>query len=556
MDVVARSQRGRICEFRKNEKTIVTPYIMSVDNDSDDPMHISLKNGKRVLNYFGDEVELDQDLMTSESSNVRSEPVLKNGVCVVRLPYDDIEIPKDTELLVISNAFELRKDARKLVKNIMLIRQKAGNNILIAAPGLADAGKLALFTYMGIDIFDDSVARASGLNGILSIPEGEIVYNEDTINRNILAIRTECSKIHDFIMGGRLRELVDQRVASPVSVATLRIFDNEGHDYQEEACAVTGTRFACNTVQSLRRPDVLRYRKRIMENYEKPANKKVLLLLPCSAKKPYHISKTHKRFASAIHTAPHDTLVHEVIVTSPLGIVPRELDIFYPACAYDIPVTGEWKPEERAFIREMLSKLLGQGYDKVVSHLGEDTELVRGLCEMEETVIGDDTSPASLTKLDETLRAVTKGMKCDFSTDRKETMRSVLKFQFGKDVADTLIDENTTVTGKFPYWKIIRDDVQLGMMTADRGMVSLTFEGAELIAPLGHYTVEMTDFELKGSLFAVGVTAADEKIRIGDEAIVMLNGKVKAVGVAMMSGREMVELNRGVAVKIRHKQKD
>ena len=86
-------------------------------------------------------------------------------------------------------------------------------------------------------------------------------------------------------------------------------------------------------------------------------------------------------------------------------------------------------------------------------------------------------------------------------------------------------------------------------------MISLTLDGAQILADMGKNVVEMMDFELKGNLFAIGVTKADPSIRIGDEAIIMLNGKVKAVGVAMMSGREMVELNRGIAVRVRHKSK-
>ena len=86
-------------------------------------------------------------------------------------------------------------------------------------------------------------------------------------------------------------------------------------------------------------------------------------------------------------------------------------------------------------------------------------------------------------------------------------------------------------------------------------MFSLTLDGAQILADMGKNVVEMMDFELKGNLFAIGVTKADPSIRIGDEAIIMLNGKVKAVGVAMMSGREMMELNRGIAVRVRHKSK-
>lgn len=556
LDVIARSQRGRVCEYKKSERSIVTPYVMKVDGGNDDPFHISVEGGKRVLHVMDTCLPLDEGLLTSESSDIDTEPIVKDGVCIIRLPFKG-DIPEGTEVLVVANGYELRDDARRIVSTIIELRKKAGFGALLCVSGIADASNIALLSYMGVDVFDDSVARSFGINNILSIPEGEIVCDSDMTERNISIIDEECHKIRWFIEGGRLRELVDQReFSSPTSVAVLRLFDDEGYAYQEEECSTVGCRFACNTVQALRRPEVLRYRKMIMERYHKPAHKRILLLLPCSAKKPYHISKTHKRFASAIHTSTHDTIVHEVIITSPLGIVPRELDVFFPANAYDIPVTGEWKPEEKQFIREMLSHLLEQGYDKVISHLGEDTELIRGLCDMEETVIGDPTSPASLTRLDETLRSVTKGMRFgNYGEDRKETIRSVLGFQFGTDVADAIMDENTTGMGKFPYWKIMRDKTQLGMMTAERGMISLTLDGAQILADMGKNVVEMMDFELKGNLFAIGVTKADPSIRIGDEAIIMLDGKVKAVGVAMMSGKEMVELNRGIAVRVRHKSK-
>ncbi len=561
LDVIARSQRGRICEYRRGESSVTTPYVMKViEGTCDDPVYISVENGKRIMHVMGDAIELDTKLMSPESSDVVTPVVSSNGIAVIRLPFTgEEEIPEGTEIVVISNAYELRKDARKVVKAIISIREKVGPNVVLCAPGMADSSTLALYSYMGIDVFDDSVARVSGANGILSIPEGDIIAGGNTTEENIKAINEECSKIRHFIRGERLRELIDQRAPSSASsVAVLRIFDDEGYAYQEEMCSTVGCRFSCNTTQALRRPEVLRYRNMIMERYEKPEHKRVLVLLPCSAKKPYHISKTHRRFASAIHTADHDSLVHEVIVTSPLGAVPRELDVFFPPKSYDIPVTGQWKPEEKEFIRELVGHIIEQGYDTVISHLGEDTELVSGLCEMKETVVGDPTSPASLQNLDNALREATKGMEGagDYKTDRRETIRSVLTFQFGKEIADAIMDDDTYGIGKFPYWKIMRGkDLQLGMLTEERGMISMTLEGAKILAEHNYHIVDIMDFELKGSLFAVGVKDADPSIRIGDEAVVLCNGEVKAVGVAMMSGREMKELNRGVAVRIRHKVK-
>ena len=93
------------------------------------------------------------------------------------------------------------------------------------------------------------------------------------------------------------------------------------------------------------------------------------------------------------------------------------------------------------------------------------------------------------------------------------------------------------------------------MMTPERGMVSLTIDGAAIVAGLGHNVVEIQDFELRGNLFAVGVVRADPAIHVGDEAIFVCNGEVRGVGVAEMCGREMTELTRGIAVKVRHKTK-
>lgn len=562
LDIISRSQRGRVCEYSRNGEKVVTPAV--IGSDSDKAIWIEHADSGRALHVMGSSIPLESGLRTTASSGVSSEPVVQDGVAVVRLPLpEEIVLGDDVEMVVVPNAYELRKDPRKIVDAVIRIREAAGFNRVVMMLGLAEPSTVAMLSYMGVDMFDDSLPRAAGLSGIMLIPEAEVVTGNDESEANVRAMEEEVGKVRIFIGSDRLRELVDQRAPStPSSVATLRIFDDVGYRYAEETCSTVGCRFSCNTTQALRRPDIKAYKERIA-NYRKPENKRVLLLLPCSAKKPYHISKSHKAFASAIHTASHDTLVHEVIVTSPLGVVPRELDALYPANSYDIPVTGEWKCEERRFIREMVGNIIAQGYDKVVCHLGEDYELVEGLAEMECTVVGDPTSPASLENLDKTLRTITKGMEpVDYLVDRNNQMRNVLEFQFGKEAADILMDENTYAIGKFPYWKLMREDpedrkqkVQLGMVTPERGMLSLTLDGARILAEKGFNTVEIMDFEMKGNLFAVGVVSADPRIHVGDEAIAVCNGEVRGVGVAFMCGREMTDLKRGIAVKMRHKLK-
>jgi archaeosine synthase len=559
LDVLSRSQRSRVCEYTRNEKKLTTPAMIgSAESD----VWIEVKGMDRVLHIMGTDVIMESGLRTTSNSNVSTDVEVTEGIAVVRLPLpEDLSFDDSVEMVVVPNAYELRKDPRRIVDNIIRLRRAAGFNRLLYLSGLGEPSTIALLTYMGVDIFDDSLPRAAGISGIRLIPEAEIVTGQDESQNNIRAMEEELDKIRMFIATDRLRELADQRAPStPTSVALLRLYDKEGYEYAEETCSFTGCRFSCNTTQALRRPDIQSYKARI-KDYRKPAHKRVLLLLPCSAKKPYHISKSHKAFSSAIHTAPHDTLVQELIVTSPLGIVPRELDAFYPANSYDIPVTGEWKPEEKAMIREMVGSVISQGWDSVVCHLGEDYELVEGLADMVCTVVGDRTSPASIQNLDKALRDATKGMEpVDYMIDRNEQMRNMLRFQFGAEAADLLMDQNTYAIGKFPYFKLFREDaehnkIQLGMFTPERGGISLTLEGAQILADGGYPVIEIMDFEMKGNLFAVGVIKADPRIHVGDEAIAVCDGKVRLVGVAMMCGQEMTDLKRGIAVKTRHKVK-
>lgn len=558
LDIVARSQRGRVCEYTRGEVSVTTPFMIG----SEGPVSIRSAEGGRVMDFFGTEVPLESGLLTTASSGMASDAVVKDGVQVVRLPLpDELVVDDSVEMVVVPNAYELRKDPRRIVDAVVRLREACGFGRLLCMLGIGEPSTVALLAYMGVDVFDDSLPRAAGLEHVLLMPEAEVAMGDgDVVGANIDYMVAELDKARMFIEADRLRELADQRsFSSPSNVALLRLYDQNAYQYAEETCSTVGCRFSCNSTQALRRPDLKRYRDRI-GSYRKPEHKRILLLLPCSAKKPYHISKTHRAFASAIHTAQHDTLVHEVIVTSPLGMVPRELDACYPANSYDIPVTGEWKCEEKAMIRKMVGDLIAQRYDKVICHLGEDYELVEGLAEMECTVVGDPTSPKSLENLDKALRAAAKGMETvDYLVDRNNLARGLLEFQFGRDIADLLMDGDTYAIGKFPYWKFIREvdgkKIQMGMMTPERGMVSLTLEGAEVLAKAGYAAVEIMDFELKGNLFAVGVVRADPRIRIGDEAVIVCNGEVRGVGVAEMCGREMTDLKRGIAVKVRHKVK-
>jgi archaeosine synthase alpha-subunit len=497
----------------------------------------------------------------------REEAVVENGnnVVVVRGKPDKSMTERTEELFVLGNAFELRRDARAFVESVASLRNAIGHDRLIYAPGIMEPANLALLAYLGVDLFDSSLPLYQATRGKVLLTEGSLAAEdaswlvngpEQTQAHNLEAAWRELKLVRHMIKVGRLRELVETRVnASPWMVAALRIFDLEHYDFQEQRTAVVGSPFYCNSKASLFRPDVWRFRRRIMERWEPAPHKKVLLLIPCSAKKPYYTSKSHRAFEEVLLSVPNSCAVQELIITSPLGAVPRELELFYPASQYDIPVTGNWDREEVAMIQQLVKRAASFGFTKVISHLGSESGFVQEVVDCVDTTEGQGTTAGeALERMrSELVSACASVEKAPRAADRVEFLRSQARYQFGKE-GNALLD-GCTVVGKYPYLKFMRGNSQVGMLTPDRGMLSLTMDGGKVLMEQGIHTVQMGDFDLGGNLFAVGVTGADERIRAGDEVAIVRNGDLEGVGVAAMSGAEMVGSRRGEAVRVRHKRK-
>ena len=307
------------------------------------------------------------------------------------------------------------------------------------------------------------------------------------------------------------------------------------------------------SAQSLWRPEVLRFRRRIVERYAKPPSARVLVLLPCSARKPYAESKSHRRFREAVWRSGNEHAVHEVIVTSPFGLVPRELERTYPVAHYDVPVTGDWSRDEVAVLQGDLRTYLDRNaYDSVIAHVVTEAPFVAEVVpDAVFTAKGRTTEEESLAALTAALAEAVRDIpKVGAHARLREDLHNVAVFQFGSEGA-ALVD-GAVFRGRPPRVRAFRDGRQVGMFT-ELGKLSLTLEGGAILSERDAHWVEIEDFRPEGSVFAVGVTAADERIRVGDEVVVRHDREVRAVGVAAMAAREMVDLKRGEAVHVRHR---
>jgi archaeosine synthase len=524
-------------------------------------------------------------------------------------------------LVVLYNSPKLLNNPRTLVNRVLSILHRSSPDKILYLPGVATVNNLAILVYLGVDIFDNIqcihharsgklmtlggiVHYSNAQNALCSCPgcldRLKLVNNTNSpfndqnkglsnalfgsiLKHNDLALRSELSLIKTSLATGTLRELVEARMVSePNLSALIRIMDLEFFPILEPYFPVYRKgKFITTSREALNRVEVLRFRDRVLNRYQKPEGAKILVLFPCSARKPYSTSKSHKLFFRAVQSAIQNlknkdvlaNLLHEVIVTSPLGLVPRELELVYPAQQYDIPVTGHWFEDELVMINEELTEYLSKNqYDNIIIHLPPD--LSKPLSETIKSKFGPDinisitcgdtpTKKSALEQLSEQLHKILLKYEQDPKTmdrlnNRLRTLKGIVGFQFGAAGYELLND--VKVRGKYPYLKIFGSktqngrDVQLGMLTSDRGFISLTLPGAKRIYELPDFDhiVEIDDFVPKGSVMAVGVENASDIIRSGDEVVIVFGHEVRGVGQAVVSGPEMVSSNRGMAVKVRH----
>ncbi len=299
----------------------------------------------------------------------------------------------------------------------------------------------------------------------------------------------------------------------------------------------------CSLEESLYRPEAVRWRERM--KLLKPLGE-VVVVLPCSMRKPYSASQSHRIFKKVTHH------IQEVILTSPFGICPREMENTYPISSYDVSTTGRWSWEEKRIVGEILGDYLK---DKdVIAHVAGGYKEVceEYLEECKFTCL--DGRPTSKESIENLKREVKKYKKIPPREKLLNGLRSIATYQFGKG-ASILIPEDCRVRGRYDKIILDRDGNHLCTLLMEKGLYSLTINGGYLLSDLGIKWVKI-DFELhSNSLFAPGVMDADTSIIPGDEVIVIQNEEIVGVGRAILNGEEMVNAKYGVAVKIRHRIK-
>jgi len=333
---------------------------------------------------------------------------------------------------------------------------------------------------------------------------------------NLYEITKELALIRRYILEGRLWELAEQRCrAHPALLGALRKL-GEHTEFMEryEPLSRDGAMFYTGT-ETRNRPVFRRYRERLSERYT-PFTKKAALFT--DAGRPYsrHYAEEFMRVRSSGFTP---------IVLSPFGPVPAELDEIYPLAQSLFPNIID--AETEFCIKDTITRFVNEkGFEEVT--------------EMNAVTEGDE-------KFDPLFERALAVARYQFGT---EAMNAMFK---GK--MEFVASRNT---GKIR--NVISDGEHILSMRAGDGLFTLRVEGAERIiasVPGDHMRVVVSDdaipFVSEGrNVFCAFVKECDVNIRPMEEVLaVSENGRLLAVGRAMLIRDEMLSFKKGIAVKVR-----
>ncbi|GBE56323.1 PUA domain protein [archaeon BMS3Bbin16] len=303
------------------------------------------------------------------------------------------------------------------------------------------------------------------------------------------------------------------------------------------------------SAESIHRPEVQRWHRRIIERYTPPPGIGLSVLLPCSARKPYSKSKSHMAFQGAIRAGAGQkrSLLHEAIITSPLGLVPRELEEVYPAAHYDVPVTGVWSCEESDFSIGLLKDYLGKTGAPAVAYAESDA--YRDIF----IACGVESVASDLAGLKELVEAGLAGVEGRGKLSNKMIKaRAVCDFQFGQGAGTGIVRDGTQIKG---FQVVDPGDGLVATYDRNNGFLALSLVGAARLYELGRYVVELSFRPKTGSIFCAGIESADHHIRPRDEVAAVYGGVVVGVGKAVLSGRELERSAKGLGLSLRHRSR-
>ncbi len=483
-------------------------------------------------------------------------------------------------------------DPREALKALIGLRSSDPVHPPLLLPTVPNSSNIEVLMYFGLEIFDTVSFRLDGMRSIYHDVYRSVPYdwisrrggpdricdcpacrslvgeqNEKNVqthigDHNVGMLVRRLHRAVSALEEGRLRELVMSSLAgSPGWISALRSVEKGSVD------TIVGRAPTWRNVEEvqvtyredLNNPDFRLWEKRIINEYRPPEGRSIVLLLPCSARKPYSTSRTHQRIRDILKPIKGwRKAVHQIVITSPLGAVPMELEDLYPASHYDIPVTGEWFPEEIERTRNVVFSILEKGdHDEVVSFHHEGSIFfpegitdgkLKGITfiDIHTAAVSEGRSPDDV--LVEHLRPLVERSPGSGNYELQELLGQI-RFSCEMDLSG--------IVGLNVKWSRRGKELRLGrdvLFVFKKGGPVPTTRGGEIIwnKEGDGKRVLIDDFKPRGTVFSQGVIGTSGNILTGDIVLVGSGDKYKGVGRAMAPSDIMTSGVRGPAVQMIH----
>jgi 7-cyano-7-deazaguanine tRNA-ribosyltransferase len=155
---------------------------------------------------------------------------------------------------------------------------------------------------------------------------------------NLHVCTAELRRIKQAIRDGRLWEHLEMSAyAHPALLTALKKLKNCGDFIENHSPTVKRSGlFFFNSV-GLARPEVIHYRRRMLDRYGPPEDARILLLVPQTYSKPFHKAREFQKVRHVLQRLDKEIsgYVHVCFYVAPFGLVPLELDEVYPLSQHE-----------------------------------------------------------------------------------------------------------------------------------------------------------------------------------------------------------------------------
>jgi 7-cyano-7-deazaguanine tRNA-ribosyltransferase len=180
---------------------------------------------------------------------------------------------------------------------------------------------------------------------------------------NLYICFEEIKRIKEAILEGRLWELIEIRTRShPSLLQAMKCFKKYKNFLEENTPSSKNHGIFFFGRDSTYRPEVVRYRKKIIEDYKPPKNFKRMLLLPTSSNKPFIRNRLIKYLIRNFESFKD---LQICIYSIPFGIIPLEISDMFPLSQTEICTECNEEVKED-LVRIITDYLIKNDYEKVM----------------------------------------------------------------------------------------------------------------------------------------------------------------------------------------------